>query len=324
MEELFKILKYKRPYGSEEEEICIEKHLDIIPGMTQDGFGNRMITLGENPTVLFSSHTDTVHRVGGMQKIIQDTEKQIIYKDDTECLGADDGAGMWLMIQMINEKIPGLYIFHRGEECGGLGSSYIARDTPEILDNITKAIAFDRRGTKDIISRQSSGMCCSQEFVTSLSEALGMEHSSSTGSFTDTANYTDLVEECTNVSCGYYSEHRPAESLDYEYLQLLLKQLLLVDFEALTISRKKGDRGYAPIKPWGLSGGYKDFQVSVPSLGTDRDMPADEMYDSLEYQDVVSFVMNNPNIAADMLYDQGLTPAEIRLAKMTTQGFSDW
>lgn len=318
MEELYEILKYKRPYGSEEEEACIAAHLDVIAGMVQDGFGNRILTIGENPTTLFSSHTDTVHREGGTQKIIQDTEKQIIYKDDNECLGADDGAGMWIMIQLINEKIPGLYIFHRGEECGGLGSSYIARDTPEILENITKAIAFDRRGTKDIINRQSGGKCCSEEFVKSLADALDMEHSAATGSFTDTANYTDLVEECTNVSVGYYSEHRPAESLDYEYLQNLLNKLLFIDFETLEVKREKGDRGYSPIRPWGLSNDYKGLSVDVPNLS------ADEMYETLEYQDVISFVMNNPNIAADMLYDQGLTPAEIRLAKMTATGFSDW
>jgi len=319
MEKLIGILKYKRPYGSVEEELCIAEHLDTISGMKTDGFGNRILTIGENPTTLFSSHTDTVHKKAGMQRIIQDLEKQIFYKDDKECLGADDGAGMWVMIQLINEKIPGLYIFHRGEEVGGLGSSYIAHDTPEILGNITKAIAFDRRGTKDIINRQSGGKCCSDEFVTSLSEALDMGHSKATGSFTDTANYTDLIEECTNVSVGYYSEHQPAESLDYEYLIQLTAKLIQVNFEKLVVKREKGDRGYTPISPWNSSKAYGNLSFDVPSF-----IRANEMYDSLEYQDVISFVMNNPTIAADMLYDQGLTPAEIRLAKMSAQGFSDW
>lgn len=318
MEELYEILKYKRPYGSDEEEACITAHLDVIEGMTSDGFGNRMITIGENPTTLFSSHTDTVHRDGGMQIIINDLEKQVLYKDDKECLGADDGAGMWIMIQLIKEKIPGLYIFHRGEECGGLGSSYIAHNTSEILDNITKAIAFDRCGTKDIINRQSCGKCCSDEFVISLADALDMGHSKTTGSFTDTANYTDLVEECTNVSVGYYSEHQPAESLDYEYLMQLTIKLLQVDFEALTVKREKGDRGYSAIEPWGLSDDYKGLSIDVPNL------PADGMYETLAYQDVVSFVINNPTVAAEMLYDTGLTPAEIRLAQMSMPGFSNW
>jgi len=318
MEELYEILKYKRPYGSNEEELCITKHLDIIPGIKSDSFGNRIITIGENPTTLFSSHTDTVHKTAGMQTIIDDKEKQVLYKDDKECLGADDGAGMWIMIQLINEKIPGLYIFHRGEEVGGLGSSYIAHDTPEILDNITKAIAFDRRGTEDIITRQSCGKCCSDEFAKSLSEALDMGHTTATGSFTDTANYTELVEECTNISVGYYSEHRPTESLDYEYLAQLAVKLMQVDFEALVIKREKGDRGYAPIKPWQPNSSYHGLSFDIPTI------PASEMYDTLNYKDVVSFVMNNPNIAADMLYDYGLTPAEIRLAKMASVGFSDW
>lgn len=319
MEELFEILKYKRPYGSDEEELCIEKHLDVIPGMTKDGFGNRMITIGEKPTVLFSSHTDTVHKTAGMQKIINDTEKLVLYKDDKECLGADDGAGMWLMIQLINRKIPGLYIFHRGEEVGGLGSSYIAHDTPEILENITKAIAFDRRGTEDIITRQSGGMCCSEEFCKSLADALDMGHSSATGTFTDTANYTSLIEECTNISVGYYSEHRPTESLDYEYLIKLVLKLYQVDFEKLVVTRKKGDRGYTPVRTYGAQGMHYD----VPSIWADvQDDSVHSLYVTLEHEDIVSFVMNNPMVVADMLFDQGLTQAEINL-NLSSSGMMD-
>ena len=31
------------------------------------------------------------------------------------------------------------------------------------------------------------------------------------GSFTDTANYTDIIPECTNLSCGYYNAHTQSE-----------------------------------------------------------------------------------------------------------------
>ena len=321
MDELFEILRYKRPYGSPEEEECITKHLDVIPGMKTDDFGNRMLTIGDKPTTLFSSHTDTVHTKGGYQTVLKDEEKQVAYKDDKECLGADDGAGMWIMIQLINEKIPGLYIFHRGEECGGLGSSYIAHDTPEILDNITKAIAFDRRGTKDIIYRQSGGKCASDEFCKSLSDALDMGHSKATGSFTDTANYTDLVEECTNVSVGYYCEHRPAETLDYEYLAQLTAKLMQVDFGALEVVREKGDHGYDNIKPWGLQGDYRGLYYQVPSVATQDDLPE---FEALSYQECISFVMNHPNTAADMLFDNGLTPAEIKRAQIVSQGWTEF
>lgn len=318
MEELFRILKYKRPYGGNGEEACITMHLDVIPGMKSDDFGNRMITIGEKPNVLFSSHTDTVHHTDGMQTICKDEEKQMLFKDDDECLGADDGAGMWLMIQLINEKIPGLYIFHRGEECGGLGSSYIARDTPEILDDITIAIAFDRRGTKDIITTQSSGKCASQEFCDSLSEQLDMGHASARGSFTDTANYTKLVEECTNLSVGYYEEHRKTESLDYEYLAALAVKMMQIDYSKLVVARKKGDTGYSPIKTYDAHG----MQFDVPSL--DNDDIVHGLYETMDHQDIVSFVMNNPMIVADMLYDQGLTQAEVNLNVAAIQGFPDW
>ena len=41
---------------------------------------------------------------------------------DATCLGADDGAGIYIMLRMIETKKPGLYVFHRGEERGGIGA----------------------------------------------------------------------------------------------------------------------------------------------------------------------------------------------------------
>src|SRR3546814_16306749 len=79
-------------------------------------------------------------------------------------LGADDGAGLWIMLGMIAAACPGLYLFHRGEEQGCLGSRWIERHTPELLANIDAAIAFDRAGLGDVITHQSYGRTCSAAF----------------------------------------------------------------------------------------------------------------------------------------------------------------
>jgi len=306
MKRLLNILRYKRPYGGAGDEKLIAEILDVIPNMKADSFGNRMLTIGDKPNVLFSSHTDTVHNTDGLQIVLEDKKKKVLYKDDGECLGADDGAGIWVMLNLIEAKVPGLYIFHRGEECGGLGSSYIAHDTPEVLDDITIAIAFDRRGTKDIITSQSGGKCASQEFCDSLAEQLDADYSSARGSFTDTANYTDLVEECTNISVGYYEEHRKTESLDYEYLFILLDKMVNLNYSKLVVAREKGDSGYTKY----------DWNAYTPKYYNDED---DENiyagYSHLSYKDVTSFVVNNPALAANMLYDSGLSQADIDLEK---------
>jgi hypothetical protein len=54
---------------------------------------------------------------------------------------------------------------------------------------------------------------------------------------TDTAEFTDIIPECTNISCGYYSEHTEKEHLDMRHFAQLAKSILLIDWDALPTSR---------------------------------------------------------------------------------------
>ena len=38
------------------------------------------------------------------------------------CLGGDDGCGVWILLNMIQNKVPGGYLFNRGEERGCVGA----------------------------------------------------------------------------------------------------------------------------------------------------------------------------------------------------------
>jgi len=260
------MLSRKRKYNTAGD-LALCAALADIPGMEKDDFDNHMLRIGDDgntmtiesskkdmPKILFSAHTDTVHFKNGMQTVCQDTVKQEYFiKEKSGCLGADDGAGVWILLELIKAKIPGLYIFHRGEECGGLGSSYIAESTPDLITGIDFAIAFDRRGKTDIINEQSCGKCCSDEFVTSLADELNMSHTKAHGSFTDTANYAGIIPECTNVSVGYEHEHTPKETLHYGYLRMLMDNLLKVDWSKLKSVRKTDDFG---LSAWGGDFGY--------------------------------------------------------------------
>ena len=85
-----------------------------------EGEGNLIIEVGEGSETLFSSHTDTVHRTGVMQNVfIETADKPKFETDSGQCLGGDDGTGVWLMLELIKAGVPGLYIFHRAEEVGG-------------------------------------------------------------------------------------------------------------------------------------------------------------------------------------------------------------
>ena len=315
---------------------------------------------------LFSCHTDSVHRTDGFQAVTYTQDPStgyIIQSSNNECLGGDDGTGVWLMTKLIEAGVPGRYIFHRAEEVGGRGSGWIIDEAPYLLNGYKRAIAFDRKSKHSIITYQSCSRGCSDEFaddlgghlmyatkkyylerfqagdptvmydvqapipqertrfvkvkgarsqkVTStnamgyttttwkvpeeeqkyiytpknefwsaLSERFqpmaptdveGEEYMFSSeelqalvqnyaieypeemmtlleeylkfkeeiwktdtgGSFTDTANYTDFIPECTNLSSGYYNAHTQSEYQDYAFLEVFLEGLIATPWEEL-------------------------------------------------------------------------------------------
>jgi hypothetical protein len=268
------MLKFMRPDQSVAEMEYIGKYLSLLPNVSKDKFGNRWVRVkkadGSDPDILFSSHTDTVHREQGKQGIMLGDGRA--FTEDGSCLGADDTAGNWLMIEMINAKVPGLYIFHRAEEVGGKGSNFIKNKHGNKLKNIKAAIAFDRKGYDSVITRQSGGRCCSDKFARSLARIMGGKYNIDTGgTFTDTANYTGLVGECTNLSVGYFNAHGPLEWSDVAFLKAMRDKLINADWSQLEFDRKPGEReagyayggahpgGYGGYGGWGgLDGGYKD------------------------------------------------------------------
>jgi hypothetical protein len=239
MDLLQEMLTYKRPPGTPSERAFIQRFLDPLPGMTQDRFGNRLLRLGAQPTTLFSAHTDTVHLASGRQAVQTDHQARVLFKDDDEPLGADNATGCWLLLQLIAHRVPGLYLFHRQEESGGHGSRWIARQTPALLRGIRHAIAFDRRGTGEVITHQQGARCCSEAFAQALAYQLGLGIVPSTqGAFTDTAHYVGLVPECTNLSVGFENAHSGDEYQDLGFLAALVPALLGVDWEALPVQRR--------------------------------------------------------------------------------------
>ena len=240
---LLAMLEYRRPEGSRTERRFITEFIQPL-GAKPDKKGNYSLRIGDAP-IMWSCHTDTVHRMGGMQKLVRvgDTGIGVAKNDPSNCLGADDTAGVWLMHEMIRAGVPGLYVFHRGEEIGCIGSRWLVKNTPELVKDIRFAIALDRRDKEDIITFQSGSRCCSDEFAQSLAAQLDMGYSPCpNGLFTDTAHYTDLIPECTNISVGYTGAHGSSEQLDAMFLLQLLDKLVKVDVTKLVEKRVKGTK----------------------------------------------------------------------------------
>ncbi len=247
---LLDMLTYCRPAGSSADNAFREAFIKPTPGAYVDRFDNYHVTIGDAPRVLFSCHTDTVHRQSGRQTVHYDPTTGVITlskrsRKHSNCLGADDTAGCFVMLELIAAGIPGRYVFHYGEECGADGSRSLALHHESWLQETPIAIAFDRRGRHDVITHQSAGRCCSDAFAQSLANQLtdrGLPYAPSDhGIFTDTANYTDAIGECTNLSVGYADEHRSSESLSVPHVFALIDALLTVDYGALVVQRKPGE-----------------------------------------------------------------------------------
>lgn len=266
LKDLLEMMTYKRPTRSPTEEAFIARYLDTREGVLVDDFGNRYVDRlrpdGSDSTTLFSCHTDTVHpqwkEKGGMQNVVKVPKAEgWVEAAGKSQLGADDAVGIWLMLHLLDHGVPGLYVFHRAEEVGGLGSQHAAKvlKASGRLDTIQRAIAFDRKGTQDIITHQAGGRCASDEFGQALALALGMSHEiCDSGVFTDTANYMDDVPECTNIAAGYEREHTFDEKLYLPYVEAMAQAVLGVEWDGLPTARDP-----KIIEPQYANWGYHGF-----------------------------------------------------------------
>lgn len=248
-------LSLRRPYGSASEGRLVA-HLSQLAvrlapkaDVWVDAAGNLHVDtrpLYRNDTTrrtLFVAHTDTVHRSGGLN--VFDSSTPMWKAQGNVPLGADDGAGVALMCGLIAGGVKAYFIFTRGEESCGVGARYLADDCYELLSEFDRAIAVDRRDVISVITHQARGRCCSTAFAEALCDQLNerdmLMMPDDTGVYTDTAEFMEIIPECTNISAGYYNEHSTRESLDTEYLGYLLKAMLTVKWDDLPVERDPAD-----------------------------------------------------------------------------------
>ena len=324
--ELFYMLTTKRPGWSNGEERFITEYIDTLPGVLLDDYGNRHVTIGSAP-VIWSSHTDSVHSDSGFQMIAKDGDMIRLHRHEkSSCLGADCATGVWLMRHMILRGVQGHYIFHRDEESGGLGSSWLANNLAKGFEPFHYAIALDRKGYSSVITHQG-GRCCSNTFASALAKQLGDKYApDSTGLFTDTANYTSLVPECTNLSVGYGAQHTSNEQQNVRFALELLEKLTVLDISSLPVERKTTDTDYAPID-WKkyYPDYYKRYDTPVTKRrGTNYSthtpvVPLDDWMHSEplarakrnNHDELLEMCKNRPDVVADWLDTYGITADEI-------------
>jgi len=234
-----KLTKKTYPHGFENDLVRYMQTIGLFPfDLKMDQHGNYYYKIGESRTI-FASHLDTV---GKEQKTVNHIiEGNIIKTDGTTILGADDKAGVTLMLFLIKNNIPGLYYFFVGEEVGCIGSGKAAKSIEMFKNKYDRIISFDRRDVGSVITFQSYTRCCSDSFADELASQLniqGMDYSKDDGGvYTDSAEFVDIIPECTNLSVGYYKEHTSTESQDIIHLSDLAEACLNVNWEELPTER---------------------------------------------------------------------------------------
>lgn len=348
-----------RPHKSEAEKGFI---IDFIDPATDrkfhyDAAGNACLQIpGKGEDIMWACHTDTVHRFGGKQDItfkdgvlrlrpdqrVEDMEFDTFkltgrgWGQGPNCLGADDGAGCWLARELIRAEVPGYYVFHRGEERGGIGSMWKAKHHEGKMKGYRACISLDRYGYDSVITHQGF-RSCSDAFAQSLADAIDMGMKPDpTGLFTDSANYTDAIGECTNLSVGYGNHHTSKEWLDVDFLVSLRHALIEMDQSLLVFERPAGQEskyywggGYAS-GGWGWyddndisynsrtvleTESAKDYlgtKVITPDSGKDYEQQqADEIYEDIEHMAMSELIDRYPGRVARYLQDVGVTFDEL-------------
>ena len=252
------------PHGTERELFRF-----LPKSLQEDEFGNLFIKIGESDA-MFTSHLDTATKAD--TKVNHIFDGNIIKTDGTTILGADDKAGVTIMLNMIEKKIPGLYYFFLGEEVGCIGSRKVADvQKVEKIPGINKVISFDRRATSSIITYQSSKRCCSDTFGEALAKAFNEVEPTfeykldRNGILTDSIQFISIYPECTNISVGYYSEHTFSERQDIEHLNKLAEACLKVNWTDLPVERDPSkieyDHSWSAYGDYGWDGDYSRYNT---------------------------------------------------------------
>ena len=213
--------------------------------------------------VLLVAHCDTVcyqpvDRIGICPS--DDGKSNALTNMEQAPLGADDRAGIFLILKIVAEGYRPHILLTTDEEIGGRGA--LAAADEMIIPDVKFILELDRQGSHDAAMYE----CDNVDFMTML-EQYGFEPVS--GTFSDICFFApDWDIAAANLSVGYYHEHTPWEMLvisDMENTLKKVKQILdnidnfpYYHFEPIEYTTY---RGYSCANGWDWPGAYDDINL---------------------------------------------------------------
>lgn len=161
-----------------------------------------LYAIGDIPIALVA-HMDTVFKTPP-KHIYYDESKGVIWSP--EGLGADDRAGVFMILKILQTGLRPTIIFTTDEEKGALGAEKMVKDSKEPFSELNYIIQLDRRGTCDCVFYD----CANSEFI---------QYVEKFGFIENFGSFSDISEICpawgiagVNLSVGYEDEHTVSET----------------------------------------------------------------------------------------------------------------
>ena len=192
---------------------------------------------------LFVSHMDTVDDLD-MSGKLRVTDR-VLYRKGSRILGADDKAGVNILMNFIDEIN---FVFTVDEEKGCVGANALLFHNPFMLaaNQCSCAIEYDRTNATNLI--EYCGKQLTQDIV-----AL-THYYPANGLYTDVTVWEDEIPG-VNLSVGYYKHHTNAEYLVLDEWRMAASTLPILNTslkEAYDVSLPKSDY----VGPYGWASNY--------------------------------------------------------------------
>lgn len=162
-----------------------------------------LMAIGNIPVALVA-HMDTVFDKLP-ENIYYDEKQGVLWS--SEGLGADDRAGVFGILKILQKNMLPTVIFTTDEEVGALGAAALIKDFPIPPTNINYIIELDRRGTNDCVFYE----CDNKDFI---------KYVEKYGFIENFGSFSDISIICpgwgiagVNLSIGYEDEHSYVETL---------------------------------------------------------------------------------------------------------------
>lgn len=173
-----------------------------------------LVAEGATPIALVA-HLDTVHSEKPSQ-IYFDKEKNVMWSP--QGLGADDRAGVFAILKIVESGLRPHVIFTTDEEKGGIGAMLLSKMHNPFSD-LRYMIELDRRGKEDCVFYE----CGNREFEKYIEKF---------GFTSNWGTYSDICELCpewevagVNLSVGYFYEHSFSELLRVDILMNTIEKV---------------------------------------------------------------------------------------------------